>query len=175
MYTKKIISTALVQLLKKHKFESITVQMILEEAYVSRSTFYKHFRDKYDLMIWYYTNHVDFLVSQYTKGHFKDLLIDEFTFIKDNQSYFSSIKNVEGVNSFWSFLYEYSKTFYTSNYLQQTGYKKLTAEEYLKLSFICAGINEMIQVWLTNNCQEPIDKFAEWVIDILPENLRQYL
>ena len=41
---------AVIELLKKEKFEKLTVADICQAAMVNRMTFYKHFRDKYDLL-----------------------------------------------------------------------------------------------------------------------------
>lgn len=48
--TKKAIIEALVHLLKKKNFEQISVQNICQEADISRSGFYLHYLDKYDLV-----------------------------------------------------------------------------------------------------------------------------
>ncbi len=49
--TKQAISHALVALISKRGFEDLTVQDILEEANVGRSTFYAHFEDKEDVLL----------------------------------------------------------------------------------------------------------------------------
>ena len=48
--TDKAIKQALITLLKIKPFEKITVQDILDETPVTRSTFYKHFHDKYEIV-----------------------------------------------------------------------------------------------------------------------------
>lgn len=47
--TDKAIKQALISLLKSKPFEKITVQDILDETPVTRSTFYKHYQDKYEI------------------------------------------------------------------------------------------------------------------------------
>ena len=47
--TDKAIKQALMKLLKTKSFEKITVQDILDETPVTRSTFYKHYHDKYEI------------------------------------------------------------------------------------------------------------------------------
>lgn len=47
--TDKNIQDAFIRLLKGNSFERITVQNILDEAMISRNTFYQHYHDKYEL------------------------------------------------------------------------------------------------------------------------------
>ncbi|MEV6012340.1 TetR/AcrR family transcriptional regulator [Streptomyces sp. NPDC051976] len=42
---------ALIELMRAHRYESITVQQITDHADVGRSTFYAHFTDKDDLLV----------------------------------------------------------------------------------------------------------------------------
>lgn len=49
--TRDSLGDALIQLMHDMPFEEITVQHVLDEAGVSRSTFYTHYRDKDDLFL----------------------------------------------------------------------------------------------------------------------------
>ena len=48
--TDRDITNALLSLMDRKPFEKITVQYILEEAMINRSTFYQHFPDKYAIL-----------------------------------------------------------------------------------------------------------------------------
>jgi AcrR family transcriptional regulator len=48
--TKRILAAQLMQLLEKQSFKKITVNDICQSALISRSAFYLHFEDKYDLL-----------------------------------------------------------------------------------------------------------------------------
>lgn len=52
--TKKALAIALVDLLSTTTLDKITIQMIVDECGVNRQTFYYHFRDVYDLLVWIY-------------------------------------------------------------------------------------------------------------------------
>ena len=48
--TTTAILNAFNRLITEHDFQKISVDMIISEAQVSRSTFYRYFKDKYDVM-----------------------------------------------------------------------------------------------------------------------------
>ena len=47
---KRVIENAMILLLQRKEFSKITIRDICQEALVSRSTFYAHYLDKYDLL-----------------------------------------------------------------------------------------------------------------------------
>ena len=49
-YTKKVLREALLECLKNKSIKEITVKEICEKAGVNRATFYKHYRDCYNLL-----------------------------------------------------------------------------------------------------------------------------
>ena len=48
--TEKQIETSLLQLMKEHTFETISIRQLIDLAEVNRITFYRHYLDKYDLL-----------------------------------------------------------------------------------------------------------------------------
>jgi AcrR family transcriptional regulator len=50
--TKELLRAALLALIKEKGYERVTVQDIIDRADVGRSTFYAHFRDKEDLLVY---------------------------------------------------------------------------------------------------------------------------
>ena len=52
--TKYRLAESMKQLVKKKRIDAITVAEIIQLADVSRPTFYRHFRDKYDLVNWFF-------------------------------------------------------------------------------------------------------------------------
>jgi len=47
--TRKLIREAFFELMQENGFETLSVQDITERAMINRSTFYRHYQDKYDL------------------------------------------------------------------------------------------------------------------------------
>ncbi|PNZ70093.1 TetR/AcrR family transcriptional regulator [Staphylococcus croceilyticus] len=48
--TQRLLKEALIKLLQHKNFEEVTINEIAEEAYVTRSTFYRYYEDKYELL-----------------------------------------------------------------------------------------------------------------------------
>ena len=57
--TKNHITDCFNVLSRKYSLNKITVNMIIEAAGVSKSTFYRHFLDKYDVMNYNYKRALD--------------------------------------------------------------------------------------------------------------------
>lgn len=68
--TRKLLWEALLALMDKRSFESISVNEICEKAMVHRTTFYKHFEDKYHLLSYGLEEMKNVLLDQ----NFEDLL-----------------------------------------------------------------------------------------------------
>src|SRR5215213_238359 len=49
--TRRSLSAALIELILEKRYDSITVQDVIDRADVGRSTFYTHYRDKDDLFL----------------------------------------------------------------------------------------------------------------------------
>ena len=61
--TMTAILDAFNRLIAEKDFQKISVEMIMNEAKVSRSTFYRYFKDKYEVMNANYKNVLDYYVA----------------------------------------------------------------------------------------------------------------
>ena len=67
--TKRALAEALKELLKAEPFAQVSVGEICEKCHMNRKSFYYHFKDKYDLVNWIYSDDggaLDFYVVFYT-------------------------------------------------------------------------------------------------------------
>ena len=71
--THNAIVNAFLVLIKEHDFNKISVDMIMKKATVSRSTFYRYFKDKYDVMNATYKNLLDYYVAPERSRSYRDL------------------------------------------------------------------------------------------------------
>lgn len=168
MQPKKYMLQAIKKLLKKKSIKSISVQDILEEAGVSRATFYKYFWDKYDLANAYYSEYVkENIIPHYDGSNWHELLVETLAFVKENNDYFRPLIDLSE-HSFIDFLTEFGEKGYRQNYLNNTGKKELNDEDRYMLEFYNAGCVRVIRCWLRGGCTDPPDYIADLVFRLLP-------
>ena len=63
-YTRFYIVQALFKLMDSYEFDKISVSLIAEKAGVGRATFYRYFKSKEDVIIFYFERHAkDFVFN----------------------------------------------------------------------------------------------------------------
>ena len=170
MNAKKHIIDAAFSLFKEFPFDSITVQMILNKAEVSRKTFYKYYADKYELMEIYYRTFMDENLRNYDGHNWEELLKNLYDFIERERSYFKHVKEIKGQNSFWEFLRNYSCNFYRSIKLHNEGRTELTEEERLMIIMIVDGQIALFKLLVEGKASINREEFAHLLCSIMPES-----
>jgi AcrR family transcriptional regulator len=61
--TRRLLSSALIELMVQKRYDEITVQEIIDRANIGRSTFYAHYLDKDDLLVSDFTRVLDRLIQ----------------------------------------------------------------------------------------------------------------
>lgn len=167
--TKQIILDATVRLMKSKDAKNLTVQKILDEAHISRATFYNFFADKYDVINYYFESYVE----QMTKGENEDdmslIEVCAFNFIYDNKDYFSNAMEMEGQNSLKKFFYDYYYNSSVKIYLKNKKKKELSKEDEIAISFYCMGSLHVLMEWLTNGAKESPEFMASIVHKLIPQ------
>jgi len=163
--TKRDLRLALIYLLKDVPFEKVTIGDICEKAMVNRMTFYKHFKDKYDLL----DHAIDSLLGQIIQKVAQQIMpVDSFddfvefcvllarTIIEES----SARKDIfpELYRSDSGIVYDVlTRTMhhYISLLVQEVGkYKKLKHSLQTTTEFLSGGIIHLICYWLLH-----IDEF----------------
>ena len=100
LITKRAIFRALCDLLDEGDFAKITVGDILARAGVSRTTFYRCFADKYDVVHWSYKRYKNIYVKECDQYHsFETALAAQLRFLRENQRYYVQALRYLGQNS----------------------------------------------------------------------------
>lgn len=110
--TETQLRKGLLELLKKKRIQDITVQELVDEVDINRSTFYLHYKDIYDLLEHieydYFEDFNAFITSHEIKNKSNsinktkvtDTLIDYFKFLKENKDLITVLIGYNGDPSF---------------------------------------------------------------------------
>ena len=174
--TSKKMNMALISLLKKKSFEYITISEVCKKAEVSRSAFYLHYENLYDLLE-ETTRHLldDFLsyFTEDTKSISLNLLncnLEELNFICDKY-----------LNPYLTYMKENREIVLTAQlHINSLGFEKVytkmfknifnpilnrfcypeSERQYVMLYYL-NGMNAIILEWLKENCKESIAEITE--------------
>ena len=104
--TKKALAQALKKLLTEKDFEKISIGEICDECDMSRKSFYYHFRDKYELVIWIFRTEFWDKLRARTDGGFLESLSRLAKYFYTNKDFYKPILAVSGQNSFSEYFSE---------------------------------------------------------------------
>lgn len=173
MNTKQIILDATIKLMKSNKANKLTVQKILDEANVSRSTFYSFFSDKYDVINYYFESYIESRLSKGGNKEFENSCA--YQFLYDNKEYFINAFEIEGQNSFKNFFYDHYYKSCATVYLANMNKESLSEEDRIALEFYCMGALHIAQQWLMRGAKESPMHMSKLTQKLIPEKYWKYL
>jgi len=104
--TKKALAEGLKHYLRKMPFSKITVDDICEAADVSRRNFYRHFKDKYELLNWLYDYEFCSTVDEREDKTIWDYFPEICRHLYSDRVFYLNAFSVTGQNSFRDFCTE---------------------------------------------------------------------
>lgn len=169
MNTEQIIKDAAFKLMEEGRFENLTVQDILDEAHVGRTTFYRYFHDKYELMASYYISQIEFVKSSSDGYSFRKYVEATYLMLDNCKQYFNNVKDTTGQNSFWEVLSRYTYEHHKSRLQKNNGTEKLTEKEIIQLEFLTAGVLAIVKSYL-NKPEGTVDMkpYVDTVCSLFP-------
>lgn len=178
MKTKDQILRAFNELVTKSDFESITVLQIVKQAGISRATFYRCFKDKYDVMNYNYSSLLD---RHMRKGDIRTIEELLFVLLEEGRNYWKPLLPLfqsSGTNSLYTFIRDYS--FYTVKNLYEYGnihalgnrYRKLNEKEYLQLQVFASGAASIYEDWIRGKYHLTSKEASEAIGELLPNSIK---
>lgn len=171
--TKNSIIESFNRLISKWHFDKITVEMIAREAGVSHATFYRYFKDKFDVMNANYKNLLDYYATPEKCGSYRELYCNLFRAALDWRDIQKAFEST-GINSFSSFIYEYSYNTALQITKQNRGGEGFTEAERLQSEVYCKGISYMYERWIKGQYDLTPEDAADALYEMMPKSLREY-
>ena len=168
------IIRAFTELIEESEFQKISVDMIMQEAEVSRSTFYRYFKDKYEVMNANFKIILDYYVAPERSRNYRELCFQLFRYGQDNLKVFRRALESTGFNSFSNFIYEYSyRTALAITRANRNG-NGFTPVEELQVDVFCNGICAVYKNMVCQRYQIDAADAADALYEMMPESLKHY-
>ena len=133
-----LLMKALLDLLAEMPFEKISLTDICRVSMVSRSTFYRYFEDKYDLVNWYFQSGITrFLVELSAYSNWNALLAALETYFLENKVFYCNALAYNGQNSLQQYMFDYLRSIFEQNARELN--PDANAEETRKIGQFFAG------------------------------------
>lgn len=175
--TKKAIFDAFSNLLQKKTYEKITIQEIIDEANVGRSTFYMHFESKEDLLNQMCSDLFEHITNTLktekshnfanSKNDSNSMITHILYHLKDDFKELIPLLSCESSALFYNYFEEYFKDF-ISNYLisNSTKVPKNVPTDFL-ISHISGSFINLIKWWIINSLKQSPEELTSYFFAVI--------
>jgi AcrR family transcriptional regulator len=171
--THKLLWEALMALLSQRSFEEITVKDICERAMVHRTTFYKHYEDKYALLEQGMRQMYDALVaaeehmppSSFSMDHPPSYFIRLFEHVAEHQQFYKLMLCGEGIGRFQKLVKDYIAEVAEAKMreLAPTN-QKPTVPLAMHVQFLAGAVLSLLAWWLENDMPLSPHQMAQYLL-----------
>lgn len=162
-YTRHYIVQALFKLMASYEYDKISVTDIAEKAGVGRATFYRYFKRKEDIVIYYFEHYAkEFVYSrrfyERCKADYVLTVTNVLTLFKQHQEQFKLLRKAR---------LEYLYLDYLNNKFKTT-FENDGKGEGLYQPYLYSGmLFNVSMAWLDNDCRDDINSLAEMIVNAI--------
>lgn len=162
------------RLIRDIDFNKISVDMIMKKAGVSRSTFYRYFKDKYEVMNANFKNLLEHYSAPEISSSYRDLCFHLFEYAQENPKMLRKAMASTGMNSFNNYMYEASyQTALDITKANREG-EGFTPAEELQVDVFCSGICTIYRNMANEKYHISPSDAADALYEMMPESLKHY-
>lgn len=181
--THKMIKEAFFELMDSIGFDKITIQALTKKAMISRTTFYLHYQDKYDLLdkieneildgiknLTFYLPIEDIVKNGLSSETSYFHLLNIYNYVKENKQFFKLIMSENGDPSFYYKLSETMKEVVSNN----IDIKRLKIPVHYAIAFIIGFETSIINEWIKTDMKETPEEMAKMITQVMhyiPKNI----
>jgi AcrR family transcriptional regulator len=169
-YSKMVIRESLMELMKAKSILSVSVKDICEIADISRSTFYDHYKDQYDLLkqiehetLAYFEDILNKYKDKQAKKDIFQMVEEMLTYIANNGNTIQVLLSEYGDLGFQKkLLYHFIMHNQITKYFSENQQNEETKSYYSV--FLVHGAIGLIQHWLKDNMAMPVPQLAKMMM-----------
>lgn len=168
--TRQALEKAMIELLIEKDFDEITTSQLAKTAGISRSSFYTHYKDKYDMIDQYQQAIFNKLEYVFDKNHMdiEATLLEIFEFL-DRESLFATLITQNGTKEIQNFIRNHLQRMISADFYNSDLTPQRTALEKLYNSvFISHAMFGVYQIWITRGKKESPRQITKLLMNLLP-------
>ena len=176
--TKEILAESFQELAANKRIDKITITEITNNCGMSQPTFYNHFKDKYDLIVWIYIHESNEIMSKIGSDGYSwsDTLLDGARYFAEKRDYFiNALRHTSGHDSFMLYVQKVNSELMLTEVRKKLMTEYIPDEIYGMIKVYVYGTVHHMLDWLMGDMVLPPEKVAEIWEHSLPEPLKQYL
>ncbi len=176
--TKEILTESFRELAESKSIDRITVQEIVDNCDYSTATFYRHFRDKYDLIAWDYARKAEEIMAQLITDdtRWNQTLMDWAEFFQTEKEYLANLfLHTSGHDSFIQYMTEIHYRAFTKHLRAVSRRDELDEKTSLLARTYCLGTVYLSCEWITGKYDVTPDELAEIYGNALPQPLLELM
>lgn len=172
--TKQHITDSFNALFRKYPLEKITVNMIIENAGVSKSTFYRYFLDKFDVMNYNYKRVLDEIFAHNACKSWEDLFNSILSYIDNDIDRIKNAFLYLGDNSYDKYVFDYSFARMNDKCVEKNG-RALSQNEIYTAKIIIYGCVYAVRDWIFSDKRITKEELSAQIDNAVPEKNKRLL
>lgn len=176
-YIKDAMANALKDLSKRKSIQKITISDIVSECGISKQSFYNHFKDKNDLIVYTCTSEARRNLKDAMKEgrNYKEAIMHYYkNSLPLKHFYRSFIHEPDLQILLFNLVAEFSREYMVKQIEYHYGKGKITPELNLVIRFISSGNAQLFIDWMMRNMETDPEIMADVNFACIPEPLKNY-
>lgn len=176
--SREILVASFHELMKEKPADKITIQEIVENCGYSPATFYRQFRDKYDLIAWDYSTQCSAIMGQIGRdGNTWETSVREACrYFERERGYLCNLlAHTSGQDSFFRYMSTANVDLLCREVARKLGKDDIPEELRVSILVFGYGTAQLICEWLTGLHSYSADQLTALLTGALPEMLTPYL
>ena len=165
---------ALIELMQQTPIDSLSVSSIIEKAHVSRASFYRRYKDKYDLLNREYERILEHTLFTFHEGtSWREAVSRIYRVIQENAVFFQNAFCSGDRNSLRNYIFERTLKL-ESDILTSHGVDISDPGVYYRLHGYVAGGLEVTMLWVSEGASFDLDRLVDILVEMVPDLFREY-
>ena len=175
---KQILSDSFRELAVLKSIDKITIQDIVENCGYSPATFYRNFKDKYDLIAWDYAQGTALIMDRIDGTNYlwqQTLLDGANRYLKEKDYLTNLLLHTTGLDSFIQYMTDINCTVLEKYILRTSQIESLDRKTKMYIRTYCLGTVNLSCEWILGKFDASPEEIAEIYEYSLPGPLEKYM